>query len=141
MRNRPGSRLKPAPVRESGLVPEGIPGTSRSGDRPKNRSTLRPPTTSAELDARIRFRQAHSRAANDPAIRALWDVSRKVPTDGEKREALRRYYALLYKRILSIDRGIASLVAERQRVSLRRLDQTRIEPTDPLDEEHRLRRD
>ena len=138
MRNQPGSRLKPAPQREPSLVPQGV---IRPGARPKNRSTLRPPATSAELDARIRYRQAHSRAANDPAIQALWEESRQVPTDGQKRDALRRYYTMLYKRILSIDKGIAPLVQERQRVSLRRLDQTRIEPTDPLEEEYRQRRD
>jgi hypothetical protein len=141
MRNQPGSRLKPAPQREPSLVPEGVPPITRPGERPKNRSTLRPPTTSAELDARIRYRQAHSRAANEPAIQALWEESRQMPTDGQKRDALRRYYTLLYKRILSFDKGIAPLVQERQRVSLRRLDQTRIDPTDPLEEEHRQRRD
>ena len=123
------------------MVPEIIPGSRRQVDRPKGRSTLRPPTTSAELDARIRFRQAHSRAANEPAIQALWQESREVPTDGQKRDALKRYYTLLYKRIISIDKGIVPLVQERQRVSMRRLEQTRIEPTDPLYEDYRPRQD
>jgi hypothetical protein len=138
MRNQPGGRLKPAPQGESSLVPQGI---VRPGERPKGRSTLRPPTTSAELTARIRFREAHSRAANDPKIQALWDESRQAPTDGHKREALRRYYTALYSRILAVDKSVAPLVEERRRVSLHRLDQTRIDPTDPLDEEHRQRRD
>jgi hypothetical protein len=140
LRNQPGSRVKPAPQAEPSMVPEFIPGARGSRERPKTRSTLRPPTTSAELDARIRFRQAHSRASSDPKIQELWEESRRVPTDGQKRDALRRYYTLLYKRMLSIDRGIAALVQERQRVSLHRLDQTRIEPTDPLYEEHQQRR-
>ena len=62
-------------------------------------------------------------------------------TDYEKRDALRRYYNTLYKRIVSFDKGLKTLVDERQRLSLRRLDQTRIDPTDPLDEEHRQRRE
>jgi hypothetical protein len=136
MRNQPGSRLKPDPS----LIPERIP--ARPGERTKTRSsTLKPPTTSADLDARIRFRQAHTRAANEPAIQALWTESRVALTDYEKRDALRRYYNTLYKRIVSFDKGLKTLVDERQRLSLRRLDQTRIDPTDPLDEEHRQRRE
>ena len=136
MRNQPGGRLKPDPT----LMPERIP-APKPGDRPKNRSTLKPPVTSADLDARIRFRQAHTRAANEPAIQTLWEESRRAPTDYEKRDALRRYYITLYKRILAFDNGIKPLVDERRRVSLHRLDQTRIDPTDPLDEEHRQRRE
>ena len=140
LRNAPGSRIKPAPQREPAMVPDGILRPGSREERPKTRSTLRPPTTSAELDARIRFRKAHSRALSDPKIQALWEESRVVPTDYQKRDALRRFYTVLYKRMISLDRGIAPLVQERQRVSLRRLDQTRIEPTDPLYEEHRQRR-
>ena len=136
MRNQPGSRLKPDPT----LMPDRIPAI-KPGERSKSRGTLKPPTTSADLDARIRFRQAHTRAANEPAIQSLWEESRQALTDYEKRAALRRYYTTLYKRIVSFDKGIKPLVDERQRVSLRRLDQTRIDPTDPLDEEHRQRRE
>jgi hypothetical protein len=136
MKNQPGSRLKPAPQREPGLVPEGI---VRPGERPKSRSTLKPPTTSADLAARIRYREAHSRAVNDPKIQALWTESRQVPTDGQKRDALRRYYGALYSRILALDKTVAPLVEERRRVSLKRLDQTRVDPTDPL--EGRIERD
>ena len=137
LRNQPGGRLRPAP--EPSLIP-GIPGRA-GGDRPKGRSTLRPPTTSADLEARIRYRQAHSRAANEAPIQALWEESREAKTDYAKRDALRRYYTLLYRRILTFDKTIAPLVQERQRISLRRLDQTRIEPTDPLEEEYRQRRE
>lgn len=138
MRNQPGSRLKPAPQSEPSLVP---PGIVRPADRPKSRSTLKPPATSAELEARIRYRQAHSRAANEPAIQALWEESRVARTDYNKRDALRRYYTLLFDRMLRFDKTVKPLVEERRRISLRKLDQTRIEPTDPLDEEHRQRRD
>ena len=131
MKNQPGSRLKPSPQREPGMVPEGV---IRPGERPKSRSTLKPPTTSADLAARIRYREAHSRAVNDPKIQALWAESRQVATDGQKRDALRRYYGALYTRILALDKTVAPLVEERRRVSLKRLDQTRIEPTDPLED-------
>ena len=139
MKNQPGGRLKPAPQKEEPFL---IPGAVvRPPDRPKTRSTLKPPTTSADLAARIRYREAHSRAVNDPKIQALWAESRQVPTDGQKRDSLRRYYGALYSRILAMDKTVAPIVEERRRVSLRRLDQTRIEPTDPLEAENRLRRD
>jgi hypothetical protein len=131
MKNQSGSRLKPAPQREPGLVPEGI---VRPGERPKTRSTLKPPTTSADLAARIRYREAHTRAVNDPKIQAIWQESRQVPTDGQKRDALRRYYGALYTRILALDKTVAPIVEERRRNSLKRLDQTRVDPTDLLDE-------
>lgn len=126
---------------ETSLVPDGVPKSSRIDERQKNRSTLKPPTTSAELESRIKFRQAHSRASNEPAIQALWEESREAETDFEKRDALRRYYDTLYKRMLSFDKSLKPLVEERRRVSLRRLDQNRIDPTDPLEEEHRQRRE
>lgn len=139
MKNQPGSRLKPAPQKEEPFL---IPGAVvRPQERPKTRSTLKPPTTSADLAARIHYREAHSRAVNDPKIQALWEESRRVPTDGQKRDSLRRYYGALYSRILALDKTVAPLVEERRRVSLRRLEQTRIEPTDPLQTEDRLRRD
>jgi hypothetical protein len=131
--------MKPAPQKEEPFL---IPGAIvRPQERPKTRSTLKPPTTSADLAARIRYREAHTRAANDPKIQALWEESRRVETDGQKRDSLRRYYGALYSRILALDKTVAPLVEDRRRVSLKRLEQTRIEPTDPLHAEDRLRRD
>lgn len=133
----PENRAKP----EQGLVPDGVPKTPKIDERARGRSTLKPPTTSAELESRIKFRQAHTRASNDPKIQALWEESRRAPTDYEKRDALRRYYTTLFKRMVSLDKSITPLVEERSKVALRRLDQTRIDPTDPLEEEHRQRRE
>jgi hypothetical protein len=127
----PANRAKPEP----GLVPEGVPAKpAKIREREKGRTTLKPPVTSAELDSRIKFRQAHTRASSEPAIQALWEESRQARTDYEKRDALRRYYTTLYKRIASMDKTILPLVEERQRVSLRRLEQNRIEATDPVEE-------
>jgi hypothetical protein len=142
-KGQPGGRLKPAPEKISGpgavKLPKPDPGTT--GDRPKTRTTLKPPATATDLDLRIRFRKAQSKAASDPAIQAAWEESRLAVTDYDKREALKGYYQMLFKRMLALDKGIAPLVADRQQYSLRRLQQTRIDPTDPLDEEHRQRRD
>jgi hypothetical protein len=143
-KGQPGGKLKPVPGRIENPLETGklkiIPGST--ADRPKTRTTLKPPTTASDLDLRIRFRKAQSRAASEPAIQALWEESRVAVTDFDKREALKSYYQLLFKRMLSLDKGIAPLVEDRKRYSLRRLDQTRIEPTDPLEDGYqRFRRD
>jgi hypothetical protein len=138
LRGQPGSRLKPAP--EGALIPNSQ-SAMRPGERPKNRSTLKPPTTSGELEGRIRYREARTKVASDPKVQALWEESRQARTDFEKRDALRRYYKTLYARILTMDKALAPIVEERQRTSLRRLDQTRIAPTDAQEELHRTHPD
>jgi hypothetical protein len=88
------------------------------------------------LDLRIRYRQARTRSATDPAVQAAWEDSRVAKTDFDKREAMKRYYNTLYKKMLALDKSIAPLVTERQRVALHRLDQTRVEPTqEPIQED------
>ena len=85
---------------------------------------------------RIRYREARNRSAADPTVQAAWEDSREAKTDFDKREAMKRYYNTLYKKMLALDKGIAPLVTERQRVALHRLDQTRVEPTiDPQQED------
>jgi hypothetical protein len=142
----PGGALTPAPERPASLIPEGLApprksDTLRPGMPPRGRSTLTPPTSTSELDRRIRFRQAHTRAVNDATIQSLWADSRSAKTDYEKRAALKGYYTALYRKMAALDKSIAPLIEERKVIALRKLDQTRVEPTDPLDEEHRQRRD
>lgn len=142
-KGQPG-KLKPVPGRiENPLKKEKAkPMPGSTADRPRTRTTLKPPATASDLDLRIRFRKAQSRAASEPAIQALWEESRVAVTDYDKREALKGYYELLFKRMLALDKGIAPLVEDRKQYNLRRLSQTRIEPTDPLDDGYqRFRRD
>lgn len=126
LRNQPGGRLTPAPARVPGARkltnPEGVIG----------RTTLRPPTTSGELERRIRYREARTRAEADPKLRDLWNESRIAPTDFEKRAILKDYYKGLYAKMLASDKSLEPLINLRRRIALRRLDQTRIEPTDPI---------
>jgi hypothetical protein len=90
--------------------------------------------STGELHQRIRFRQARTRALGDPAIQAEWRQAETARTDFEKRAALKRYYTLLYTRMGRLDASIKKDAAERQRIALRRLEQTRIEGTEqPLD--------
>ena len=135
LKGQPGGRLKPAPS----VLPDNVPPSAkRSPEKPRTGTSLKPPTTSEDLDLRIRYREARNRAATDANVQAAWEDSREAKTDFEKREAMKRYYNTLYKKMLALDKGIAPLVTERQRVALHRLDQTRIEPTmDPFDEARR----
>src|SRR6185436_5109710 len=68
-KGQPGARLKPSPERT--MVPDGLtkppkPAPGTTGDRGKTRTTLKPPVTATDLDLRVRYRQAHSKAASDP---------------------------------------------------------------------------
>ncbi len=116
-----------------GIEPAGKSDKTKPGALPKGHSTYRPPTTSADLDLRIRYRQAQSRVLDDPALKALWQQSREARTDYAKRDALRTYYQLMFQKMVATDKGLAPLVQDRQRFTMNRLDQNRIEPTDPAD--------
>lgn len=100
--------------------------------RDKNRSTLLPPSTSNDLDLRIRYRKARTIAERDPAVIAAWDASRTARTDYAKRAALTRYYELIRAKVLSVDRGVASVLEERHAFTMKRLTQTRVAATQPI---------
>lgn len=61
-----------------------------------------------------------------------WERAQAATTEYEKREALKSYYKLLYARMSKLDRSVIKLIDQRQQLSLRRLEQTRIDPTEPL---------
>ncbi len=93
---------------------------------------LHPPTTSAELDLRIRYQRARNTAESERTVRMAWDESRAAKTDLAKRGALKRYYDALHARMLAIDGGIAALVGQRKRYEGALLEQLRISPTGSL---------
>ncbi len=99
--------------------------------RDKSRSTLLPPSTSKDLDLRIRYRKARTIAERDPSVIAAWDASRAARTDYAKRGALTRYYELVRAKVLSLDRGVASVLEERHAFTMKRLAQTRVSATQP----------
>jgi hypothetical protein len=119
----------------------GVPGKAAGTEviRQRGRTTLLPPVTSSDLDLRIRYRKARTFAEQDPAVVSAWEASRSAKTDYAKREALKTYYTLIQRKVLAVDRGVASVINERHNFAMRRLDQTRVEPTDPLDEDARNR--
>lgn len=112
-------------------------GQKKDPSRERGRTTLLPPKTATDLDLRIRYRKARAAAERDGAVIAAWEDSRKAHTDYAKREALKRYYTLIRAKVLAVDKGVSPMVEERHTYAMKRLDQTRVDPTDPLDEDVR----
>lgn len=124
---------------ESALVPEKVPNNKKNvsvigttAERPKTRTALLPPMTQLDADLRVRYRQAETKAMQDPTVMSAFEESRVAMTDFDKRAAMKSYYERLYKKMLSYDKGIAPLVEDRQRYNLRRMSQTRVAPTEGL---------
>lgn len=144
----------PAPSTTDFLIPDNLPqnpkpqGSAIPQPTSMPRSTTRGVTSvpskpsktqvaEDEVKQRIQYRLAKNKAVRDPAVQAAWDEAQRARTDLEKREALTRYYTLLNARIRKIDGSLSKVAIERQTNSTRRLQQTRIDPTEPLDPEER----
>lgn len=138
-------RLELAPAEPVGESLPLIPETPATVEKPKGMAIPEPKAekekksqteiSADELQQRIRFRAAKTRALKDPAVQAEWDRANGVRTDLEKREALKSYYKLLYGRMAKIDGSLKKRIDFAQARSLRRLEQTRIDPTEPLERE------
>ena len=118
------------------------PATAKSNPKrevtlPKGRTTLLPPVNSEDLEMRIRYRKARTFAERDAAVVAAWDASREARADYAKREALKRYYDLIQAKIKAVDPVVAGALGERYDKAMKRLSQTRVEPTDPNEEDAR----
>jgi hypothetical protein len=134
----------PAVEPEVTLIPEQVPPPSKPAtpatpDAPKEKKSATE-QSSEELQERIHFREARIKALRDPKVQAEWDRAGKSRTDLEKREALKSFYTLLYDRIVAIDPTVKKTSDLRRDSSLRRLQQTRIDPTEPLDPQERAER-
>ena len=127
----------PRPTAPPSLLPDEIPAATRrpASARPpaagKPGASLKPQATAADLDLRIRYRKARNVAETNGKVRAAWDDSRDAKTDHDKRQALKRYYGVLFAQMLTVDRGIAPLVEERRKAEFAGLTQTHIAPTVP----------
>lgn len=77
---------------------------------------------------RIKLREAKIKALKDEKIQAEWDTAQTAKTDYEKRAALRRYYTLLYTKIIKIDGSLKKLATVRMAESIKQLDQNLVRP-------------
>lgn len=127
----------PLPAALPSLLPDEIPPRAKRAEKTDPAAGMKPgaklkqQATAAELDLRIRYRKARNAAETNDRVRAAWEQTRYPRSDQEKRDALRRYYDLLFAKMLTADRGIAPLVEERRKAETATLTQTRIAPTVP----------
>jgi type IV secretory pathway VirB10-like protein len=131
---KPQGSAIPQPV---GMGPASRPGVSSKPAAPKPSKTQ---VAEDEVKQRVQYRLAKNKAVRDPAVQAAWESAEKARTDLEKREAMTRYYTLLNARIRKIDGSLSKLTVERFGNATRRLQQTRIDPTEPLDPAERTGR-
>ena len=82
---------------------------------PKKKSSTE--QASDDLQARIRYREAKTKALQTPGLQQEWDRANSAKTDPEKREALKSYYKIFYDRIVKIDPTLKPRV-EAQRKSI-----------------------
>ena len=129
----------PRPTTTPSLLPDEIPTPAK---RPpltkpsapgKPGTSLKPQATAAEFDLRLRYRKARNAAEANGKVRAAWDISRDAKTDQAKRDALKRYYEVLFAQMLTVDRSIAPLVEDRRKAETAALTQTHIAPTSPVE--------
>ncbi len=129
----PEVTLIPEPVKKEEKKPEPV-------EKPEKAEKSKTAESSEELIARIHYREAYTRAQREPKVMAEWERAAKAKTDLQKREALKTYYTLLHARIVKVDPSVKKTSDLRRAASLRRLEQTRIDPTEPLDPQERADR-
>jgi hypothetical protein len=80
----------------------------------------------------IRYREVRVRAEKDPKVLSLREQAERARTLEDQRAAMREYYRLLFKKIISIDKSLTEKCKVMETAYLRRLAQERLEPTIPL---------
>ena len=84
-----------------GLIPESPAPAKKPKSAPAKKSSTE--QASDDLQTRIRYREARTKALQDPKIQMEWDRAQAAKTDPEKREALKSYYNLFCDRVVNID--------------------------------------
>jgi|GEM_PF-3031418 len=118
----------PAPVEKPSRRSSG--GTS-GGSRPGAVNPVKKNTTETntnDIADRIKFREAKTKALRDEKVQEQLALAESAKNDREKRIYLKKYYTLLYAKILKIDGSIKKLVSQRQAQSLKQLDQSKVRP-------------
>ena len=135
----PASDLPGEPLE---LIPEGPKGTARpkaQPSEPKKKSSTE--QASDDLQARIRYREARTRALEDPKLQQEWDRAQAAKTEPDKRRALKSYYNLLCDRMVKIDSTVKLRVEAYRKTLAWRLDPGArlrakvVKPADERDEE------
>ena len=123
-----------------------IPETPKSTAKPKAQS-LEPKKKSStekesdDLASRIRYREARTRALQDPGVQQEWDRAQAAKTEPEKRETMKSYYKLLCDRMVRVDPTVKPRVEVLRKSLVWRLDPGArlrarlVKPADERDEE------
>ena len=89
------------------LIPESPAPAAKAKTKPKAAASPEKKSSteqaSDELQMRIRYREAKTKAMQDPKVQAEWDRAHAVKTDAERRAALKSYYNLYCDRMEKID--------------------------------------
>jgi hypothetical protein len=86
-----------------------------------------------ERKQRIRYREVRVTAEKDPQVVEMKERSEKATSPEGKRAALREYYRLVSQKITAIDSSLKAMSKSMEEAYIRRMAQTRIEPTIPLE--------
>ncbi|MES2569371.1 MAG: hypothetical protein V4710_04870 [Verrucomicrobiota bacterium] len=124
---------QPVPSKKSKKRTQPLPSLEEPGKVEKTKTEV----AEEELRGRIRFREAKTKAIKDPAIQVEWERAHAARTDYAKREAMKKYYRLLFGRMARIDNSIKPRIDAALTQSLRQLEQDRLKPTEPVDPRER----
>ncbi len=99
---------------------------------------LPPPSVAIESDNEkqrelaVLYRNVRVKADKDPQIVAMREKADAATSMEDRRAALREYYRMLFKKIVAIDKSLKAKAEIMEEAYIRRLAQTRLEPTIPL---------
>lgn len=85
-----------------------------------------------EQQIKVRYYKVRAQVEKDSQIAAMKKEAEQAPSDERKREVLRAYYKLLFKKMKAIDASIESRCDTMEAAYLRRLEQISLEPSIPL---------
>ncbi len=97
-----------------------------------------PPAVVVESEAEkqrelnIRYREVRVKAEQDPKVARMLERADEATSLEDRRAALREYYRLLFKKVASLDSSLKMKSEMMEEAYVRRLAQTRLEPTIPL---------
>lgn len=95
-----------------------------------------PPSGPSEAEIqrkiKVRYQEVRVQVEKDPAVKSLLDQANAAKTFEDERAALREYYRLLFKKIRKIDKELTEHCNQLEDAYIRRLAQTKLEPTIPL---------
>lgn len=80
----------------------------------------------------IRYKEVRVKVEKDPKVASLFAQSESAKSEEEKRSALREYYRLLFKKMVEIDKSLEEKCRVMENAYVRRLAQSRLEPSIPL---------